>query len=40
MEDTNLDTLKQFIQEWTDMYNERQSNEVRRKTRFYCRFYE
>ena len=28
MEDTTLDTLKQFIQEWTDIYNERQSNEV------------
>ncbi|KAI8141453.1 P-loop containing nucleoside triphosphate hydrolase protein [Fennellomyces sp. T-0311] len=28
MEDTNLDLLKQFIQEWTDIYNERQSNEL------------
>ncbi|KAI9274343.1 P-loop containing nucleoside triphosphate hydrolase protein, partial [Phascolomyces articulosus] len=28
MEDSTLDTLKQFIQEWTDIYNERQSNEL------------
>lgn len=28
MEHDSLDLLKQFIQEWTDIYNDRQTEEV------------